>query len=732
MNLRRLKDATIDELRVRAAQRLAAFSERRGWSTLAKLPTDAEFASLFTAPIPNLLEHFRSRSEPKFFSSFKSPIETVAAFRSRWPNVAQRLIEKADRICEGNFDLLGCTNLSFGDPIDWHFEPCTGKRSPLVHWSKLDYLNADVAGDKRIVWELNRHQYFLTLGQAYWLTGDERYARVFTEHFDSWMDANPPKIGVNWTSSLEVAFRSMAWLWAFHFFKSSPSLATETFTNVCKFLYLNARHLESYLSTYFSPNTHLTGEALGLFFIGTMFPEFEEAKRWQDLGRRILIEQLPVQVKPDGVYFEQTVYYHRYTTDFYIHFLLLSRANHLTLPPQVENWLVLMLDHLMYITRPDGTTPFLGDDDGGRLAKLEVRPANDFRGTLGVASVLFSRGDYKFVAGDAAEELLWLLGVEGLRQFDNTKPQEPKELSRAFRHGGYFVMRDGWKRDSNYLIFDCGPHGILNCGHAHSDALSFALAAKGETILIDPGTCTYTGSKELRNWFRSSQAHNTVTVDGESSSVPNGTFTWKSIARCAAVSWISRKRFDFVSGEHDGFMRLDDPVTTNRSILFLKQDYWIVRDRLTSTGDHQADVRFHLAPAASPVVEGNVVRDPSTGFSIHSFGRNWVRGNWVREDSWFSQSYGQKQQADAYVFRVNFTGEAEIISFLMPSSGDWQITPIKAREGAAFIIDGANGQDLVIIRGEEWEWLRLSHEPIRKVREVVVLPRQGEASYLKF
>jgi hypothetical protein len=191
------------------------------------------------------------------------------------------------------------------------------------------------------------------------LTGDERTARVFTAHLDAWMDANPPKLGINWASSLEVAFRSMSWLWAFYFFKSSPSLSAETFKRAWKFLYLSARHLESYLSTYFSPNTHLTGEALGLFYLGTLLPEFKEAKRWQELGRQILIEQLPIHVKGDGVYFEQSSYYHRYTTDFYIHFLLLSRANKVKLPPAVEETLVLLLDHLMYITRPDGTTPFL-------------------------------------------------------------------------------------------------------------------------------------------------------------------------------------------------------------------------------------------------------------------------------------------------------------------------------------------------------------------------------------
>ena len=66
------------------------------------------------------------------------------------------------------------------------------------------------------------------------------------------------------------------------------------------------------------------------------------------------------------------------TTDFYIHFLILSRANQITLPPAVEEALILLLDHLMYITRPDGTTPFFGDDDGGRLAMLDTRGPTTF------------------------------------------------------------------------------------------------------------------------------------------------------------------------------------------------------------------------------------------------------------------------------------------------------------------------------------------------------------------
>jgi hypothetical protein len=711
MELQKLKNASLHELYVRAAQRVSALCEHRGWSALVKLPDDNALASLLTPAkaraANDLLESFRSRSDPTFFASFKSPEKTATALKSRWPHTAQRLIEKADRICEGKFDLLGFTNLNFGNPIDWHFEPISEKRIPLVHWSRLDYLDADVAGDKKIIWELNRQQYFMTLGQAYWLTGEERYAQVFAQHLEAWMEANPPKLGINWASSLEVAFRSMSWLWAFHLFKSSPSLSTEVFKRALKFLYLNARHLESYLSTYFSPNTHLTGEALGLFYLGTMLPEFKEAKRWRDLGSSILIEQLPIHVRPDGVYFEQSSYYHRYTTDFYLHFLLLSRANNFPLPSEVEDSLVLLLDHLMYITRPDGTTPLFGDDDGGRLAMLDVRAANDFRGTVATGAVLFDRGDYKFVAEGAAEESLWLTGVEGLHRFDSIVATQPAETSKVFPEGGYFVMRDGWTRESNYLLFDCGPHGSLACGHAHADALSFELAANGHTILVDPGTYTYTGSKALRDWFRSSHAHNTLTLDDETSSVPDAAFSWKNRANCSLQKWVSNDRFDFISGQHQGFMRLPDPAILTRSILFLKHDYWIVRDSISSLNAHPAEVRFHFDSPPTCVPKA---------LNIKCFGA----GRWIEEDGWVSHCYGQKARAKTWVFVTELKNGQDVFSFLLPEQAgiEWNVVEIKDHGGRAFAVNGGKTLDLVIIRPVErfeWLWLRFRNEQLQEV-----------------
>jgi hypothetical protein len=250
----------------------------------------------------------------------------------------------------------------------------------------------------------------------------------------------------------------------------------------------------------------------------------------------------------------------------------------------------------MYITRPDGMTPLIGDDDGGRLMSLEKSESNNFRATLSTGAALFDRGDYKYVAQQPAEETFWLLGTDGLSRLDALTAQEPERQSITFEHSGYHVMRDGWGRNANYLFFDCGHHGVDNCGHAHADALSFELAANGQTFLVDPGTYTYTASKELRNWFRGSQAHNTVTINDESSSVPSGPFSWSMIANCRRTAWISQQRFDYIVASHDGYERLSSRATHQRTILFLKNDYWVLRDQVESMGKYQLKSHFSAIP----------------------------------------------------------------------------------------------------------------------------------------
>ena len=693
--LSKLRGRSFTELRVRGQQALAALSEARGFSSQTRVPTDDALLALLTigneSPA-SFREHFRDRSQPQFFEGLSEPEATLTVLRERWPASSEKIVERADRITEGVFDLLGFKELKFGDPIDWHLDPISKLRSPLVHWSRIDELNPSVGGDQKIVRELSRHQYFVTLGQAYWLTGDERYAQTFASHLASWMDQNPPKLGTHWGSSLELAFRSISWLWAFYFFKDSAALSAELFIRALKFLNLSARHIETFLSTYFSPNTHLTGEALGLYYLGTLLPEFREAHRWKETGRQILLEQVERHVRSDGVYFEQSSYYHRYTVDFYTHFLVLSRINKDELPAVISTKLEALLDHLMYITRPDGTTPLFGDDDGGRLLFFEDSDANDFGAALSNGAALFQRPDYKFVAREVCRETLWLFGANEVAKLDDLKSVEPAQGSLAFPESGFYVLRDSWSRDANYLLFDCGAHGILNCGHSHSDALSFELSANGRTLLVDPGTYTYTGSKELRDWFRSTAAHNTVTVDDEQSSVVAGPFSWQSIAQSGCSNWISHDRFDFVVGTHDGYQRLPDPVEHIRSILFLKNDYWIVQDRLPAHGNHRAKLHFHFESGVAPELSEGRLEE--SGFEIQVFGG----GHWEREDGWVSHCYGSKEPAASFTYA---TPSPDIATFLLPQSAPanrrLKVREIEAIGGKGFEIAHPKGIDVLML-----------------------------------
>lgn len=710
--LKKLRGRSLDEFRVRGEQMMHAQAERCGWSRQSRLPTNAELlASLDpertrARTCDDLLEHFRTRRTPRFFAGTDDAQQTLALINRSGAEHASRseTIERAHRIRLGKFDLLGLQDLDFGVAPDWHLEPAAGLRAPVTHWSRIAYLDPRVAGDKKITWELNRHGYFATLGRAYLYTNDEIHAATFAAHLASWMDANPPKQGINWASSLEVAFRAVAWLWALHFFRASPHLTPALFTRLLKFLFIHARHLETYLSTYFSPNTHLTGEALGLYYIGTTLPEFKHAPRWRAIGRQVFLDTMARHVKADGVYFEHASYYHRYTADFCLHFHILAQLNGDTVPQDFQAHTMLLLDHLMSITKPDGATPRYGDDDGGRFVALDESALTDFRTTLRTGAAFFGRSDYKRVAqlgaGDTlvdVEETAWLLGANGIATLDALDARPPADTSRAFTASGYCVMRDAWTKDANYMLFDGGTHGAKGGAHAHADALSFELAAHGRTLLVDPGTFTYTKSQELRDLFRTTAAHNTLTIDGESSSLPATAFAWRQIADGSLERWVAGKRFDFAQATHDGYMRLQPaPARHTRRVLFLKNDYWILRDTIATTGAHLYDLHFHFAADCHPEIEeiredksgeeslGNIlpaVRERASGRSgldVHTFGI--AAGAWRRESGWVTHAYGARTAAPVCIYSAQAAGAQELITFLVPRAAGAPATGLRQIE----------------------------------------------------
>jgi hypothetical protein len=599
---RKLRGRAPAELRERGAQALAAWRERTGLAAREIAVDDRAFARRLAAGAPRdpaaLLAAFRGRA-PRFAPGLDDPTATVAALAAWCPADRADALARADGALAGRFDLLGYQGLSYGDPVDWQRDPVHDRRaSAEAHWSRVPYLDAAAVGDHKVTWEVNRQQYLVALGQAWHYTGDDRYARGFAGHVTAWMDANPPKRGINWASSLEVAFRAMSWVWALHLFRGADALTPALYARMVNHLHVHARHLERYLSTYFSPNTHLTGEALGLVHVGAFLTELAGAARWRRRGLAVLAEWLPRQVRADGGYFEQATQYHRYTAEFALHLLVLDGRHGWGLGPALRPVVDRLFDYLATVTRPDGTIPLIGDDDGGRLVWLDGRPPDDVRGVLAQGAVVLDRPALAHAAGDRAAALpsaLWLLGPDAAPRLEALGAAPgPAPGSRAFPDTGVYVMRGGGP-GALHAVVDCGPHGVMNFGHAHADLLSVTASAGGRHLLVDSGTYSYPGPE--RNAFRGAGAHNVLLVDGHGSSEPAaGAFQWARVAHGRVLAWDAGDDYAFFDGDARRLSRTCRPVSHRRAVLFLAASGGWCATASTRGGEHTVRLHWHLAP----------------------------------------------------------------------------------------------------------------------------------------
>ena len=510
--------------------------------------------------------------------------DTSRLLRRAFPDAPAQARERAEGVVAGRFDLLGYAGLSFtcGDrPIDWHYDPVHGRHCPRGFWDRVPYLSAD-SGDHKIIWELNRHQYLMTLGRAYWLTGDRRFRSTFIDHLYSWLEDNPPLDGINWASMLELGLRSISWIWALHFFADSPSVEDEQPWAIDLFVALDTqlRLVERNLSRYFSPNTHLLGEALALYVAGRTLP-MRHAPRWADLGRSVLAAEIARQINEDGGHAELSTHYHRYTLDIYLMALAIAIRTEDSVAPTFSRAVDRLAAFAQAVADDLGRLPNLGDEDGGALFRFCGRVPSDVSDSLQIAADLLGQPELR--VGSPAEESLWITG-----RLPSTSTPAERPRSVWLRASGYYVSRPG---AGDLLIIDGGRHGFLNGGHAHADALSIVATVDSRPLLIDPGTGCYTVDPALRDRFRSSELHNTLTLDGRSQSVPDGPFHWRSTARASARAWTAERGFDYFEGEHDGYA----PAMHRRTLLS-RRDCWTVVDRVISSNRHHVAVHWHVHP----------------------------------------------------------------------------------------------------------------------------------------
>lgn len=511
---------------------------------------------------------------------FPAPAKAAAALRDTgW---SRQLIAQGERILRRQFAFLGyCVDLGAesNQEIRWRRDPVHHIETGRKYFRLLRYLDASRVGDHKIIWELNRHQHLVVLAQAWKLTGRREFLDGLAQLLGSWFEQNPYARGINWASALEVAFRSLSWIWIDHL--AGADLPSSVSSQLQRGLYQHACHLERNLSIYFSPNTHLLGEALALFALGQYFKTLPEGQRWTELGRLHMDQQLEIQVRPDGSHFEQSTYYHVYALDMLLLYAVLKRGENGAVAPELAAKIRSMSEYLWALLGPTSEIPYLGDDDGGRLFYPFGNPRSFGRATLALAGALLDESRWPRRAEDLYPMAAWWLGPRALK--DGQPEWRSWQGAHLFSDAGVAVVARG----PEHSVVDTRAFGWARAGHGHAHALSIVHRVGEREFLIDPGTYTYISEPAAREQFRGTGAHNTVRVDGLDQATPAGPFAWRDHPVTRVDEWDATKPQLKATCQYRG-------ITHTRSIQWSPGRVRIVDQLDGPPGEHHVEQFWHL------------------------------------------------------------------------------------------------------------------------------------------
>ncbi len=564
-----------------------------------------EFARMSHA---NLLAHFRKRESPRFFPGFVDVKNTARLQREMFPEETKRLIAQAKRIATDHcWPLLGFGEKCFGaDEIQWIRDPLSGYEWPLDYHADLNLFRGD-GSDARVLWELNRLSQLITLGRAYALTQNEDFATEFLLQVRSWRAQNPIGRGANWTCAMEVALRAINLLAAFSLFLPSAHIDEDTLAELLMIFDQHGSHIRRNLEySHIATSNHYMCDVAGLLWLGVILPELQDAAEWREFGLRELLNEVDKQILSDGADAESSTGYHRLKLELLLDSFVLCRENGLEIKEKYWQKLHAMADYTRAYLRPDGRAPLIGDSDSGQILPIVKRVGDDHASVLCLSAAALHQPELK-VSTKPCEEVLWLLGDEGLQNFHSLASASSIQ-SRAFPDAGIYILRN----DDLYLLFNASSCGLNGRGsHGHNDALSIEVSAGATAFIVDPGSYVYTADLRERHLFRSTAYHSTVQVDGIEQNTTDETmpFVIGDEAHARAVGWETNRQFDYVVAEHNGYCRLSEPVTHRRSIRFEKPaGYWLIEDSFFGQGAHYFAFRFHCGPGIDVQVtaEGNV------------------------------------------------------------------------------------------------------------------------------
>ena len=413
----------------------------------------------------------------------------------------------------------------------------------------IEFKNTDNIGDIRFSWEVNRHQFMPYLAGAYLKSNDKLYLELIDKHLNEWIEENKYLKGINWSSPMEIALRAYQWIIVLYLLKEVEAI--ELKRKIIKSIIGSIKYVMSNLSLYSSANNHLIIEAAISSIIGLAFKGVYQ-QSWFEDGYNILLKELKNQFHNDGVNKEQALHYQGFVTDMMLQYnSIIRKIGYECIEEELIKKSIEFIKSLM----ADKYYIDFGDSDDAKILSLSLRKYNYYHYILSFASLYYKREYVKDY--DKYPEISLFLERE--YKLENVVSKS----YNLFEKGGYAVINN----KSNVLLFDFGQLGFGNlAAHGHADALMINYYRDSDPIFIDSGTYIYNINKKKRDYYRGTEAHNTLCYNKENQSEIKGPFLWGRKAMTTLLNSSEDNSNIVIEAESDGYA----PSMHRRKVIYNK------------------------------------------------------------------------------------------------------------------------------------------------------------------
>ncbi|MDR3251598.1 MAG: heparinase II/III family protein [Tannerella sp.] len=514
-------------------------------------------------------------------------------------------------------------------------------RTPRLPDGRLMWAYKGPKDDVEWAWALNRHYPVRDLLPAYFATGNPKYARYIDAFVKDWIISSLPypdkRSNTAMWRGLEVSFREKMWKSVFFELWNTGLISPATQLLILTSLPSHAH----YARNFHAGGNWLTMEMTGLATVASAWQEFRDAPEWIEYSVNAMVGSMKEQVYPDGVQTELTSHYHHVALSNFSLLADICKSADVKLPDYYDNTIRDMWNYLAWTMRPDGWGLLNNDSDldFNRNSVLKAAEEQD-------------APEWTYIASN---------GEKGVKPAGSP--------SRFFPFAGHLISRSGFDANAHWSFFDMGPWGS---GHQHNDKLHLSVAAYGRDLLVDAGRFAYSGavSDRFRKYAIGSQGHNLVLVDG------NGQDKGVAVAEEPVDENHFRieNEYDYGSGMFDKFIDTKGRFEHTRSVMYVRDRFWIVADRLATDRPRQVGTLWHWHPSCKVAVQGDgsVATGNETGnlriipVGIKNAKPELVSGQENPMQGWYSKIYNEYTPNTTSVYTTDLPADDTFVWLLFP------------------------------------------------------------------